>query len=404
MGDFVFKLPDIGEGIAEVEIVKWHVKAGDAVSEGQAFADVMTDKATVEIAAPVTGIVRATKGSEGSKLAVGAQLAIIETAEAGAAAAGAAASLASPGTRPSPPPSGAGSPKILAAPAVRTRARALGIDLAAVSGSGPEGRITHADLDRLLVRKAPAAVAAVPLPPPESGSEDIRIFGLRRRIAERMLESKRRIPHFTYVEEIDVTALEELRASLNAAGSEAMHITVLSFAIRAIVLAAAKYPGVNSHFHEAEGTVRRFKPVHVGIATQTERGLLVPVIRHAERLDLHQLAAEIVRLGDAARAGKSAREELAGSTLTVTSLGALGGVMATPIINPPEVAIVGVNRIAERAVVVNGAIVVRKMMNLSSSFDHRIVDGHEAAAFIAEVRRRLESPLPLAGAVSPAVS
>lgn len=301
MGRFVFKLPDVGEGIAEAEIVKWHVKAGDRVHEGQALADIMTDKATVEIAAPVAGIIRATTGSEGSKLAVGAELAVIETAgnetpEAVPRAPGGGKPDEEAAPAPVPKPTG----KVLAAPAVRARAKSLAIDLTSVAGSGPGGRVEHGDLDRLLakhvVRPTPALA---PLP---EGAEDIKIFGLRRRIAERMLDAKRRVPHFAFVEEIDVTALEQLRRQLNGAGRQGVHLTVLPFLIRAIIAAIARHPVINSHFEDAQGVIRRFTPVHAGIATQTERGLLVPVIHNAQNKDLWQLAAEIARLSEEARA------------------------------------------------------------------------------------------------------
>jgi 2-oxoisovalerate dehydrogenase E2 component (dihydrolipoyl transacylase) len=395
MGRFVFKLPDIGEGVAEAEIVKWHVKAGDDVSEGQAFVDVMTDKATVEISAPVSGIISVRNGDEGSKLAVGSELAVFETGEED-----------KPDTPPKSTPSPAakarkaapakGSGKALASPAVRARAKSLGIDLADVKGSGPEGRVVHADLDGLLTSKQEKPATAPALAPLEDGAEDIKIFGLRRRIAERMQDAKRRIPHFAYVEEIDVTALEALRAELNAAHASRQRLTMLPFIIRAIANALPSHPTVNSHFDDVNGVIRQFKHMHTGIATQTDRGLLVPVIKNAEKMDVWKLAEEIARLSAGARSGKSDRAELAGSTITVTSLGALGGIMATPIVNPPEVAIVGVNRMAERAVVIAGNIVARKMMNLSSCFDHRIVDGYQAAAFIADVKKALESPKPLA--------
>lgn len=393
MAEFVFRLPDVGEGIAEVELVKWHVKPGDRVKEGQALADVMTDKATVELAAPVTGVVEATNGSEGSKLAVGAKLVVFDVEGTIAPAEQPTAAQAEPApARPARPSStGAEHAKVLASPAVRARARALSIDLATILGSGPEGRIEHADLDKLLTRATPAAMAPPAIAHSEPGSEDIKIFGLRRRIAERMVESTRRIPHFTYVEEVDVTELEELRQSLNVDQSRT-HLTLLPFLIVGIVTAIFRHPAINSHFDDVSGIARRFKSVHVGIATQTSRGLMVPVIRNAEAMDLWQIAAEIARLSEEARAGKSKPNELSGSTITVTSLGALGGIMATPIINPPEVAIIGVNRIVERVVVIDGAIAIRKVMNLSSSFDHRIIDGHEAAAFVAEVRRFLEHP------------
>jgi 2-oxoisovalerate dehydrogenase E2 component (dihydrolipoyl transacylase) len=393
MSGYVFKLPDIGEGIAEVEIVKWHVKAGDKVKEGQALADVMTDKATVEIAAPVTGVVKSTTGGEGSKLAVGSELAVFETKEKTVASAkpqAAAAALRKQSVASNKEPSRSG--KVLASPAVRARAKALNIDLIGIAGCGPAGRIEHADLDRVLTKATPVSMSPPVLAPAEAGSEDIKIFGLRRRIAERMQDSKRRVPHFTYVEEVDVTALEALRQSLNEEGRVRPRLTVLPFLIKAIVAAASRHPTVNSHFDDSRGIVRRFAALHAGIATQTARGLLVPVIRNAEAKDIWQLAVEILRLSEEARAGKSKPGELGGSTLTVTSLGALGGVMATPIINPPEVAIIGVNRIVERPVVIDGAIEIRKLMNLSSSFDHRIIDGHAAAEFIQAVKTALERP------------
>ncbi|MBC8038678.1 MAG: 2-oxo acid dehydrogenase subunit E2, partial [Rhizobiales bacterium] len=285
--------------------------------------------------------------------------------------------------------------KGLASPAVRARAATLGIDLAAIAGSGPGSIIQHGDLDQILQAKAGPAPVKPAIAAKEDGVEDIKIFGLRRRIAERMLESTRRIPHFAYVEEVDVTELEALRGKLNAAGGTRGRLTMLPFLIRALVKVIAKHPGVNAHFDDEEGVIRRFRSVHAGIATQTERGLLVPVIHNAQDFDLYELAAEIARLSEAARAGKSNREELSGSTITVTSLGALGGIAATPIINPPEVAIVGVNRMAERPMVRDGTVVIRKMMNLSSSFDHRIVDGYEAATFIKAVKDLLEAPAAL---------
>lgn len=387
MSRYVYKLPDIGEGIAEAEIVKWHVEPGTAVAQDQALVDVMTDKATVEIAAPVSGVLRERHGKEGQKLAVGAALAVFETEAEETAPSPAVPEQVAVMERPAHISSVNG--KSLAAPAVRARARALGLDLASCHGSGPEGRILHGDLDRLLLSRAAKPGAAEP--EAEEGVEEIQLFGLRRRIAERMQEAKRRIPHFTYVEEVDVEALEAERARRNAE-RDGEHLTLLPFLIRALVETIADHPEVNAHYDEAAGKIRRFTPVHVGIATQTERGLLVPVIRHAERLGVAELAAEIRRLSAAARAGKSARDELSGSTITVTSLGALGGLMATPIINPPEVAIIGINRIREVVALQNGEVTSRRVMNLSSSFDHRIVDGFVAARFIAALRQKLESP------------
>jgi len=400
MGRFVFKLPDVGEGTAEAEIIKWHAKAGDQVTEEQPLVDIMTDKATVEIVSPVAGRIVSMKGEEGTKAAVGSELVVFEVE--GGEAAKKTEELERPVTSvparkdevdKARPVTATG--KGLASPAVKARAKALGINLASVAGSGEGGIIQHADLDKILLSRQATQVAALIMGPAEDDAEDIKIFGLRRRIAERMLESKRRIPHFAYVEEVDATALEVLRAKLNATHAARGKLTMLPFLIRALIKVIANHPGVNAHFDDGQGIIRRFKAVHAGIATQTERGLLVPVIHHAESKDLWQLAREIARLSEAARAGKSNREELVGSTITVTSLGALGGIAATPIINPPEVAIIGVNRMAERPMVHDGSVVIRKMMNLSSSFDHRIVDGYEAATFIKAVKDCLEDPAGL---------
>jgi len=295
---------------------------------------------------------------------------------------------AAPAARPEEEQDERPAAKILAAPAVRARAKFLGLALESIDGSGPGGRVRHEDLDRLLQKRQVEAPSAEFHAAP--GGEEIPVFGLRRRIAERMQEAHRRIPHFTYVEEVDVTALEESRRQFNQ--SSAVHLTILPFLIRALANALPRHPEVNAHYDEEAGVIHRFAALHVGIATQTERGLLVPVVRDAQTLSLQQLSQRIADLGDAARQGKSRREDLTGSTITVTSLGALGGIAATPIINPPEVAIVGVNRIAERPAVRDGTIVIARMMNLSSSFDHRIVDGYDAAAFISTVKRQLEEP------------
>ena len=400
MGRYVFKLPDVGEGVAEAEIVKWHAAVGDEIRDEQPLVDIMTDKATVEIVSPVTGRILSRNGEEGSKLAVGSEFVVFEIA-GGETELQVETPKPAPRESPTIPVSAAAKSKAagktLASPSVRDRATALSIELSTVAGSGPGGRILHGDLDSLLLSRQATMPPStkVTLGAKEEGVEDIKIFGLRRRIAERMLDAKRRIPHFAYVEEVDVTKLEALRAELNAAGDKQGHLTVLAFLIRALVKAIADHPGVNAHFDDVEGVIRRFTSVHAGIATQTERGLLVPVIHNAENMDLWQIAAEIARLSQAARSGKSSREELTGSTITVTSLGALGGIAATPIINPPEVAVIGVNRIAERPVVQGGAIVIRKMMNLSSSFDHRIVDGFDAAALIKAVKDGLEAPTSL---------
>ena len=401
MARFVFKMPDVGEGTAEAEIVKWHVGIGEDVKEEQPLVDIMTDKATVEIAAPVSGRIIARHGEEGVKAAVGSELVVFEIEGGVTGQPPATAVIEAEPAKPAAAPILSG--KALAPPAVRARAKALGIDLSKTAGSGPGGRILHGDLDAILLSRQAAVHAPVKpvLGAKEDGADDIKIFGLRRRIAERMQDAKRRIPHFAYVEEVDVTELEALRAGLNGAAGTRGHLTPLAFLLRALIRALRDHPGVNAHFDDADGVIRRFRSVHAGIATQTGRGLLVPVIHHAEAMDLWQLAAEIARLSEAARSGKARREDLTGSTITVTSLGALGGIAATPIINPPEVAVIGVNRIAERPMVRDGAIVIRKMMNLSSSFDHRIVDGFEAAAFIKSVKDGLENPAAMAADTPP---
>jgi 2-oxoisovalerate dehydrogenase E2 component (dihydrolipoyl transacylase) len=368
---YVFRLPDVGEGIAEAEIVEWHVAVGDAIAEEQPLVDVMTDKATVELTSPVAGVITALAGAEGEDVAVGADLVVFETD------ADAASVAVQPETRPGARP--------LASPATRRRAKAKGVDLATVKASGPGGRILDKDLG------APAP-AAKPMAKRE-GVEVVKVVGLRRRIAQRLSESKRRIPHFAYVEEIDVTELEALRAHLNASRAEGRPaLSLPPFLIQALVRVLPDFPQINALFDDEAGVVHRHAAVHVGIAVQTKDGLIVPVIRNAEARDLWDLAAEIARLAAAVREGKAAREELTGSTITVTSLGALGGIATTPIINAPEVAIIGPNRIVERPMVRDGQIAVRKMMNLSSSFDHRVVDGYDAAAFIQAVKVKLEHP------------
>ncbi|HEY2658664.1 MAG TPA: dihydrolipoamide acetyltransferase family protein [Caulobacteraceae bacterium] len=421
MARFVFKLPDVGEGIAEAEIVAWHVKAGDHVSEDQPLVDVMTDKATVEMTAPVAGRLVAITGTEGDMVPVGSELAVFEldagveipVEEAPVVVAEAPAAVAAPAaadddeevdfgarylaTAAAPPmataePVATKSVKVLASPAVRARAAALSIDLATVPGSGPEGRVEHADLDRLLVGGAGRLAG----PAERTGIKQIKVIGLRRRIAEKMQEAKRRIPHFSYVEEVDVTELEALRAHLNAtAGAGKPKLSVLPFLIQGLVKSVPGFPQVNALFDDDAGVVRRYEALHVGVATQTDDGLVVPVVRHAEAKDLWELAAEISRLAGLARAGKAGREDLSGSTITLTSLGVLGGIVTTPVINRPEVAIIGPNKIIERPVVRGGQVVVRKMMNISSSFDHRVVDGYDAAAFIQALRGVLEHPASL---------
>jgi 2-oxoisovalerate dehydrogenase E2 component (dihydrolipoyl transacylase) len=376
MGRHVFKLPDVGEGIAEAEISQWHVAVGDRIEEDAPLVDVTTDKAIVEIPAPASGTIVSIHGAPGEKVPVGTELVVIETA-----------ANESPVSKPEVSQPKAG--QTLASPAVRHRARQLGVELHLVKGSGPSGRVTHADLDKL------ASKAERPAPSRES-IEEHRIVGVRRKIAERMQEAKRRIPHFSYIDEVDVTTLEELRQELNAEhAGKRPHLTPLPFLMRALVRAVPAHPGVNARFDDEKGIVQRHAAIHIGIAAQTPHGLMVPVVRNAEARDLWDCAAEAQRLAAAAREGKATREELSGSTITITSLGALGGIASTPIINHPEVAIVGVNRITERPVVRGGQVVVRKMMNLSSSFDHRVVDGWQAAEFIQALKKLLEQPARL---------
>ncbi|MES2759329.1 MAG: dihydrolipoamide acetyltransferase family protein [Pseudomonadota bacterium] len=429
MGIHVIKMPDLGEGIAEVEVVAWRVQPGDSVIEDQVLADVMTDKATVEIPSPVHGTVIALGGALGEALAVGAELIRLEVEGAGNVVAGKAAAApreavmaeaappqikqqaepapvkapvhaapiaAAPAAVPTQATRPAGE-KPLAPPAVRQRAWDLGIDLQFVFGSGPAGRITHADLDAYVARGGKPAAGAVTERYAElHGQHEVPIIGLRRKIAEKMQDAKRRIPHFTYVEEIDVTEIEALRTQLNTRwGTERGRLTLLPLLMRAIVLAVRSFPQVNARFDDDAGVVTRYEPVHIGIATQTDPGLMVPVVRHAEARDPWSSAMEVARLAEAARSGKALREELSGSTITITSLGALGGIVTTPVINSPEVAIVGVNRMVERPVIRDGAIVARKMMNLSCSFDHRVVDGMYAAQFVQAIRGYLESPATL---------
>jgi len=395
MSTHVVKVPDIGEGIAEVELVEWYVQAGDTIAADQVLADLMTDKATVEVPAPVAGKVISLGGKAGDKLAVGSELVRLELeGEDGAA----------PLPRPAERGEGRGEGparvaassepgvlvKPLASPSVRRHARELAVDLGKVSGTGPDGRILHDDVVRFAAHGArPPSTGRYA---EREGEKAVPVIGLRRQIAQRMQESLR-IPHFTYVEEIDVTEVEALRARLNAErGAARGHLTVLPFLMRAIVLAVPAFPQMNARFDDAKGIVTQHAAVHLGIATQTEGGLMVPVVRHAEAKDLWASAAEVTRLAAAARAGKATREELSGSTITITSLGPQGGIVTTPIINPPEVAIVGVNRIVERPTWRSGAIVPRLMMNLSSSFDHRVVDGASAAQFVQALRGYLECP------------
>ena len=403
------KMPDIGEGIVEVEVVAWRVQVGDLISEDQILADVMTDKATVEIPSPVHGRVLALGGEAGEVMRVGAELVRIEVAGEGAAAVIEAAPPV-PTVAPAPAPAVAIEPrpaptphspvdvspgdKPIASPSVRRRAWELGIDLAQVRASGSGGRIMHADLDGIQAQAKPAAVVpAAAVRPALAADEVIKITGLRRKIAQKMQESKRRIPHFSYVEEVDVTELEALREQLNSRwGATRGKLTVLPLLVRAITRAVVEFPQVNARLDDEAGVLTRYRDVHLGVAAQTDAGLMVPVLRHAQKLDLWSCAAEIKRLAEVARTGRATRDELSGSTLTLSSLGALGGIVSTPVINHPEVAIVGVNKIVERPMLRGGVVVGRLMMNLSSSFDHRVVDGMVAAQFIQAVRAQLESP------------
>lgn len=389
MSDYVFKLPDVGEGIAESEIAEWRVAVGDTVTEDQPLVDMLTDKAAVEIPSPVSGTVRELRGAVGDKIAVGAPLVVIETmGEAAPAAKSATAAPAAASAAPTPadPPQRRPAHEVAAAPAVRKLARERGIDLRKVKGSGPSGRILREDLDRL-ARSEPDI--------DDDAVERLPLIGVRRKIAEAMQRSAQQIPHFTYVEEIDVTEVEALRRHLNEREPDRERLTLLPLLIQALARALPDFPQVNATFDASRDEIVRHRALHVGIATQTPQGLVVPVLRHAQRLDLWQRAREIRRLADAARTGKARREELSGSSITITSLGALGGIVTTPIINAPEVAIVGVNRIVERPVVRAGAVTVRSMMNLSCSFDHRIVDGYDGATFVQRVRALLEHPATL---------
>ncbi|MFN3790136.1 dihydrolipoamide acetyltransferase family protein [Massilia sp.] len=443
MGIHVIKMPDLGEGIAEVEVVAWHVQPGDTVKEDQVLADVMTDKATVEIPSPVAGVITSLGGAVGQSLAVGAELIRLEVEGAGnfsgekakqepvksaaatapaeevaepqleavAQAEGAAGAQARAPAPAAPPPKPSAAPqrsyqngpapmraegeKPLAAPAVRQRAWDLGIELQFVHGSGPAGRILHSDLDAHVAGRRGGAqgTGRDERYAKREGEQSAPVIGLRRKIAEKMQEAKRNIPHFTYVEEVDVTELEALRTQLNARyGAERGKLTFLPLFMRAVVLALRQYPMMNARYDDTNNLLTQYDGVHLGIAAQTEAGLMVPVVRHAETLDPWAAAAEVARLADAARAGRATREELSGSTITITSLGPLGGIVTTPVLNRPEVAIIGPNRIVDRPMIRDGAMVARKMMNLSSSFDHRVIDGQVAAKFIQAIRGYLETP------------
>jgi len=412
MSRYVFKMPDLGEGTVSAEVVAWHVKPGDLVQEDQVMCEVMTEKAAVEMPAPVTGRILSTTGQPGDMVAVGAELVVFDTDATSAAAGDAPAAKTPP-----PPPSekqeiaaaaatngannnGEGkSSRVMVSPASRRRAAEAGLDLSTVAGTGPAGRIEPGDIDSAL-----AAGAALGAPPsinaranaphePRNGTEEVKIIGLRRVIAERLTESARSIPQYSYVEECDLTRLEGLRKHLNdRRPPSAPPLTFLPFIVAALARVLDKFPQCNALYDTARGVLVKHKAVHVGVATQTPQGLKVPVVRNAESRALHDLAAEIRRVAEAARTNKSTREELTGSTITITSLGKLGGIASTPMINMPEVSIIGINKAIERAVVVDGQITIRLMMNLSSSFDHRFVDGFDAASMIQALKDSLEQP------------
>ena len=424
MPKFTFNLPDIGEGIAEAEIVAWHVKVGDNITEDQPLADMMTDKATVEMESPVSGVVTKVAGEAGDVIAIGSMLVEIEVVGDAADADEPPAPLETPTPaavvedenphapepvaetitvapvpQPAPPAAPLSAPivtaasdKVMASPAVRQRAKDLGVDLSEVKAAG--GHIRHADLDAFLNYGSPMgyrpAVANA-----RRDDETIKVIGMRRRIADNMAASKRHIPHFTYVEEIDVTAIEAMRADLNANRGAKPKLTLLPMLIVAICKTIPQFPMINARFDDENGVVTRHGAVHLGMATQTDAGLMVPVIRDAQDRNIWQLASEITRLAEAARSGSAKSEELSGSTLTITSLGPLGGIATTPVINRPEVAIIGPNKIVERPMFVGDNIEARKLMNLSISCDHRVVDGWDAASYVQALKKLIETPVLL---------
>ena len=411
MGNYVFKLPDIGEGVVEGEVVQWHVSVGDSVSEDDPIVDVMTDKATVTIPSPVSGVISSLSGDVGDMIAVGSSLMEIESEGEGGGPAAEDAEVQEPVPDPDPPkaPEPAPAPKapepapaesqsqtgrVLASPAVRKRARENDVDLSNVRGSGPAGRIRHADLDAFI-----AAGGAVSGAPPMAYSlkrtevTPVKVVGLRRKISEQMSLSKSRIPHFSYFEEVDITELENLRQILNSTRDETQpKLTYLPFIMIALAKIMPDHPECNAHFDDEAGVVNRNAAVNLGIATQTDRGLYVPVVKHVESMDIWKTASEMQRVSGSARDGSASLDELTGSTFTITSLGREGGLGATPIINHPEVAILGVHKAREMPVARNGAIVIRRIMNLSSAFDHRVVDGADGASLIQHLKRMLENP------------
>ena len=414
MGKHVFKLPDIGEGVVEGEVVQWHVAAGDAVTEDDPIVDVMTDKATVTIPSPITGVVSSLNGDVGEMVAVGSALVEFDSDTAAVTTSAPEPSVEpesevgpEPSSEPEPAPTLEPAPltpelpapvapsgKVLASPAIRRRAREAGVDLTQVRGSGPAGRVRHADLDAYIAADgAVSGAAPSAYSTKRTGVTEVKVVGLRRKIAEQMTISKRTIPHFSYFEEADVTELETLRQMLNASRDESQpKLTYLPFIMLALSKIMPDHPECNAHYDDQGGVVSRHDAVHIGIATQTERGLYVPVVKHVEAMDAWQAAAELQRVAGAARGGTASLDDLTGSTFTITSLGRDGGLGATPIINHPEVAILGIHKARDMPVAKDGQVVVRRIMNLSSSFDHRVVDGADGAALVQHLRRMLEHP------------
>ena len=415
MSNYVFKLPDLGEGTVEAEIVNWRVKPGDTIAEDEVIVEVMTEKAAVELPAPVGGRVLSITGTPGDMVPVGADLIVIEPGTPATTAAGApaAAPAAAPASAPparragangaeapaQAPAASARAGRVATSPAIRRRAHEAGIDLQQVTGSGPNGRILPKDLEAFVARRSqPTPLRPAPKAVPSArasaaATEEIKVIGLRRLIAQRMSEAKRNIPHFAYVEELDITELESLRRHLNRKPADgAPSLTYLPFLALALIRVLRDFPQCNAHYDAERGVIVRHAAVHLGVATQTAEGLKVPVVHNAQELGLWELAAQMRRVAEAARTNKAKREELSGSTITITSLGKLGGIASTPIINAPEVAIIGVNRAVERPLVLEGAIAIRLTMNLSSSFDHRFVDGYDAAAMIQALKEHLEHP------------
>ena len=410
MSDYEFKLPDIGEGVVEGEVVQWHVSVGDSVSEDDPIVDVMTDKATVTIPSPVNGVIASLSGEVGDMVAVGSTLVQFGTTDSAPAATETVEeSEPEPEPEPTPEPEPAPKPtapatpapvpaarsgRLLASPAVRRRAREAGVELSQVRGSGPAGRVRHADLDAFIAAGGSVAGAApVAYSTKRTDVTEVKVVGLRRKISEQMTLSKSRIPHFSYFEEVDITELESLRQMLNSSRDPSQpKLTYLPFIMLALSRIMPEHPECNAHFDDEAGVVSRHGGVHLGIATQTDRGLYVPVVKHVESLDIWQSAAEMQRVSGAARDGSASLDDLSGSTFTITSLGRDGGLGATPIINHPEVSILGVHKARDMPVVRDGQIVIRKIMNLSSAFDHRVVDGADGAALIQHLRRFLEHP------------